>query len=275
MSMVHTHEVELGEREVVKRFRSSDRGEAEREWDGLQLLARHAPDLGPVPLRFEPAGAAPPTVAMSRVAGEPLGSRPLSRGQVAGVGRAMRDLFGAVPAAELAAFPERRSGPRELAADLRSWIREPHEPCAADVGAALDEARRWLEGAAAVELTDGPLVETVFGLGDGNVGNLLWDGERCRLVDFEDCGVSDPAYEVADVVEHVSVSLPGLMRPDDLAATFDFDRAQSGRLLGFRRLMATFWLVMLLPGNPAHARNPAGSVEHQAERLRSLLDGAA
>jgi thiamine kinase-like enzyme len=39
----------------------------------------------------------------------------------------------------------------------------------------------------------------VFGNADGNLANFLWDGARCRIVDFEDSGVSDPAYEAAHV----------------------------------------------------------------------------
>ncbi|HEY2691135.1 MAG TPA: phosphotransferase [Streptosporangiaceae bacterium] len=39
----------------------------------------------------------------------------------------------------------------------------------------------------------------MFGNADGNLANFLWDGARCRIVDFEDSGVSDPAYEAAHV----------------------------------------------------------------------------
>jgi hypothetical protein len=40
----------------------------------------------------------------------------------------------------------------------------------------------------------------------------------------------------------------------------------------YRRLAALFWLVMLLPGSPAHHRNPPGTLERQAARLLLLLD---
>lgn len=91
----------------------------------------------------------------------------------------------------------------------------------------------------------------MFAQADGNLANYLWDGECCRLVDFEDSGVSDRAYELVDL--------------------FDHDEALAGRVLRMRRLFATFWLLMLLPGNRAHHRNPAGSVERQAERTLVLL----
>jgi hypothetical protein len=35
---------------------------------------------------------------------------------------------------------------------------------------------------------------------------------------------------------------------------------------------ALFWLMLLLPGSPAHHRNPPGTLERQAARLLLLLD---
>jgi len=36
------------------------------------------------------------------------------------------------------------------------------------------------------------------------LANYLWDGHRIRIVDFEDAGRSDVAYELASLVEHLS-----------------------------------------------------------------------
>src|SRR4029077_16417865 len=77
-------------------------------------------------------------------------------------------------------------------------------------------------------------------------------------------------------------------RRDDMILAVDTDifwdiiataREQSGpgqpfhqaRLHGFRRLMAVYWLLMLLPGSPAHRRNPPGSLERQAVHVCQLL----
>ncbi len=84
--------------------------------------------------------------------------------------------------------------------------------------------------------------------------------------------MSDPAYEVADLIEHVSVWLRGLVDGDELVHHLDLSLPQLQRLLQFRRLMCLFWLLMLMPGNPGHARNPVGSVERQAQRMHHLLD---
>jgi hypothetical protein len=37
-------------------------------------------------------------------------------------------------------------------------------------------------------------------------------------------------------------------------------------------VLATFWLLMILPGSPGHAVNPEGSAELQAGHLVDLLD---
>jgi phosphotransferase family enzyme len=42
----------------------------------------------------------------------------------------------------------------------------------------------------------------VFGRGDPNLRNFLWNGHTLRLVDFEYAGWSDRAHELADLIEH-------------------------------------------------------------------------
>ena len=45
-----THKVVVDEATVTKTYVRWDRGEAEREWSALTLLAEHAAGLAPVPL---------------------------------------------------------------------------------------------------------------------------------------------------------------------------------------------------------------------------------
>ncbi len=71
----------------------------------------------------------------------------------------------------------------------------------------------WLTWAVAVP-GDPAGRQPVFGQGDANLANFLWDGERVRMVDFEDSGLSDRAFELAVLVEHISAWLgAGLERP--------------------------------------------------------------
>jgi hypothetical protein len=112
----------------------------------------------------------------------------------------------------------------------------------------------------------------VLGQGDANLANFLWDGTQIRIVDFEDSGPSDRAFELAVLVEHISAWSDAGLSADVLLALFDLTAAEQVKVREYRRLSALFWLMMLLPGSPAHRRNPPGTLERQAARLLLLLD---
>lgn len=145
---------------------------------------------------------------------------------------------------------------RQLTAGLRP---------AGDIrAAAYDAALAWWKGPDP-ELLQSPPPVTVLGHRDPNLANYLWDGQRVRIVDFEDAAISDPATELALLVEHLSMRAVDV---DELCARFSVDQR---RLLAARRLWAMFWLRMLLPGGPAAQRNPPGTADRQAQRLLGLL----
>ena len=73
--LTHQVSVDPARRVVVKRFVQAHRGEADREWRALTLLADHAPGLAPEPILADLA-ANPPVIEMSLLPGEPLGGRP-------------------------------------------------------------------------------------------------------------------------------------------------------------------------------------------------------
>lgn len=260
-----THDVVVDGDRVTKSYRRWERDEPRREHAALRLLHRHAPGLAPEPLELRED---PPVLVMSRLEGRSLGAERLTPRQVGALAEGLLRLHRAVPPDELEVLGERRYGPVEMLRSVRRWANASGQPDTA-AGPALGEARRWLHGAEAAVL-DGPLPERVFGLADGNIGNVLWDGERCRFVDFEDAGASDPAYEVADLLEHVTVWLPALVEPDRLLDALGLSGAQLERLERYRTLLSIFWLLMLLPGSPGHSRNPPGSLERQAGRVLAL-----
>lgn len=266
---MHTHRLTVDGDVVRKRYVSWADGEADREWRGLGLLDAHAPGLAPVPLGRETEAGAP-VVVMGRVPGEPLGSAPLTAPQVEALADALRRLF-AVPLPD--DLPERWMGPSVARSRVRAWAADPRDlsPCHEPglVADALDRARAWL---AADDPAADRVVDAVAAVGDGNLANVLWDGAACRLVDFEEFGRSDVAYEVADVVEHASARLDRHLDADDLLHRLPLTADQRARLAVHRRLLASFWLVMLLPGNRGFDRNPPGSTEDQARHLLSLLD---
>jgi len=58
-----------------------------------------------------------------------------------------------------------------------------------------------------------------------------------------------------------------------LIGSLAFSGEQRERLAGFRTVLAVFWLMMLLPGNPGHHRNPPDSLARQAARVRDRVAG--
>jgi Ser/Thr protein kinase RdoA (MazF antagonist) len=211
---------------------------------------------------------------MERLHGEVLGSAPMTPAQVASLGRALRRLYDVpVSAARAAGVPERRYGAAELPGELRTWFADEYDLAQCGdpdlVARAVGVARTWLDRQGLPE----PRLRAV-GIADLNPANVLWDGERCRLLDFEDGGLSDPAYELADHVEHLAGRLTALYDADALADAVGLTVEGRRRMAAYRCLWAVFWLGMLLPGNSGFRRNPAGTTEAQADHVLALLHGA-
>ncbi|GAA1737989.1 aminoglycoside phosphotransferase family protein [Microbacterium paludicola] len=267
----HTHDLVFTADEVHKRFVTWDDGEADREWRCLSAIHEHARGVAPRPLRREMWGSRP-VVVTERLPGDPLGDRPLSAEQTVALGRALSRLY-AIPvdAIAAAAITERRYGPSTLPQLLSQWPDEPYDlsQCRerAEVAIGVDTARAWLEDSPA--LPEPRLVG--LGISDLNPANILWDGESCRLVDFEDGGLTDPSYDLADHVEHIAGRLSGVFDADRLADAVGLSPEDRARMQAYRPLWAIFWLVMLLPGNGAFRRNPPGTTEVQARHLMRLL----
>lgn len=265
----HTHQLTFAGDIVRKRYVSWDYDEPGREWAGLSTLAGSAPDLAPTPIARESEDGAP-VIVMSRLPGTPLGSEPLTAAQGAAHASALRRLFAVAVGTEL---PERSTGPTLL----RRYVREfaacrPYDlaPCQDTplVRKALDAARELV---ASEDAELDRIVDPVAARGDGNLANYLWDGGSCRLVDFEEFGVSDLAFEAADSAEHASSRLGRLLDVEQFVDAMGLTQPQLERFAAFRALISTFWLVMMLPGNSGFARNPAGSTEDQARQVLASL----
>ncbi|MBS2937702.1 aminoglycoside phosphotransferase family protein [Nocardioides sp. J2M5] len=264
-----THQVSLGETEVRKAYVADHEDEAEREWACLTLLAEHAPGLAPRPLRREDAET--PVIVMERLPGAHLAPEPLTAAQVAAVGTALRRLHDVpVGAVEAAGIGPRGIGTATLPPALVDRLSPGHDLSACEdpalVRAARDAARDWLRDPSLPELR-----AEVLGIADLNPPNVIWDGRAARLVDFEDAGLSDPAYELADHVEHLGSRLPGVYDADALADAVGLDGEQRERMAAYRPFWAAFWLAMLTPGSGSWHRNPPGTVEAQAGHFMALV----
>lgn len=267
-----THDLTFTDNEVRKRYVSWDRGEADQEWACLTLLAEHAPGVAPRPLRRETADGGP-VIVMERLPGEALGGAPLTGVQITSLGRALRRLYD-VPLDSLrsAGLRERRYGPTTHARIVAEWLSDRYElhECRDPqlVARAVDAASAWLATSDSLP----PAVLTAIGIADLNPANILWDGETCRLVDFEDGGLTDPAYELADHVEHLAGRTARVLDRDALVDAVGLSAEERERMRAYRPLWAAFWLAMLLPGNGGFRRNPPGTTEAQAAHLLALLE---
>jgi hypothetical protein len=257
--MTDTHDIALAASgEVVKRYTAWDRGEHRREWTVLQALRGRLSGLVPEPVAAD-LDADPPWISMTRLAGSPL-SGALTAAQLSGLASALRRLW-SVPAGDL---PLRRFHPAQARSVIGSGLAAAARPSGV-AGDAYDLCLSFL---------DGPLPApwpflggAVIGHGDAKLANYLWDGVRVRIVDFEDAGASEVAYEVGFLVEHLSgrdTDWAPLLA--DFAATVDPVRLRDARLTS-----ASHWLLLLLPGGPADRRNPPGTLDAQARRILTEL----
>ncbi|MGX1795989.1 phosphotransferase (plasmid) [Streptomyces rutgersensis] len=264
-----THAVDLQPGSVIKRFRRERREGSEREWRALTLLAAYAPDLAPVPQSADLV-AEEPVVVMSRLPGEPLRGQSLSAQQLKALAAAASELYAAVPADVLSEIPVRPGRQHALIAQIRAWAPQARPRVSSEVGDAMDRGLAWLAHSE-MDRVDQPDVPLVFGPGDGNLANYLWDGSRVRVVDFEDSGLSDRSFELAEITEHVASWIDQPLDVDAFLGQFELNAAERVRLPEVRRLLALVWLFLLSFDDPERPRNPPGTAERQAARLSALL----
>lgn len=267
--MQHTHDIEVGEDVVRKTFVSWADGEPEREWAALQHLDRHAPDIAPRPISRFVADDHRPGVVMSRLPGEPLTGH-VTTLQAKALAALLQRLF-SVPVPD--GLPVRGNDPLTFCSRIQPRFGHDYDWALCEdpdlVKDAADLAAQWLDSH---EQSVDWIVDPVVAVGDGNLDNVIWDGQMCRMVDWEEFGASDLAYEVSDVVEHASSRLEGRLDGEGLLGSLNLSGFQRDRVVGYRRIFASFWLSMLLPGNSAWLRNPPGSVEKQARHVLRLIE---
>jgi len=267
-----THHIEFHDDIVIKRYRSWDRGEPGREWTALQLLAEHAPDIAPSPVRAM-LDADPPTIVMSRIPGRVLRGVHLTGKQVEAVADTLNRLHNEVPTHVVEKVEPAPWGPtvavdkvRALAGKRPDLGDDPRVRRAYQAGAA------WLNSSDPDKLTVNAY-PPVLGLADGNHANLLWDegSGRVRLIDWEDSGSNDRAFELGELIEHIS-RIDGGFDEAQLLANIDLTSEETDRVLGFRRLVALGWFLQLGPSGSATPHNPPGTLQRMADRVLQLLD---
>ncbi|MEV7967900.1 aminoglycoside phosphotransferase family protein [Sphaerisporangium sp. NPDC088356] len=265
-----THSLDIRDDVVVKRYTSWERGEPRREWAALTLLAEHAPDLAPAPVEAT-LEAHPPMIVMSRLPGRILRGEHATGEQLTAMAAALNRLH-QIPAEVVRAVEPAPWGPATAVDKTRAWADK--QPDLGDnplVQEAFRAGVAWLASTAPDQLVTNPL-PPVLGLADGNHANLLWDDHegRVRLIDWEDSGRSDRAFELGEITEHISRH-DGALDAEQLLACIDLAPGEAERVRDFRRLIALGWFLQLGPDGPATPHNPVGTLERQAERVLQLL----
>lgn len=207
---------------------------------------------------------------MRRVSGVPLQGGQLTSKHLEALGESLQQLHACVPLQILERMSPAGDDPATAGPKLRRRIAELSRPNEDPVvSAAFDAASAWLDGAEATALIDYQ-GRAAFARGDGNLANFLFDGDHVVQVDFEDSGRGDRAADLADLVEHISARGTPDSEWKTFLSRFVLDTSERRRLAGVRRMSSIFWLLLLLPGQPGHARNPPGALRRQAERVLSL-----
>lgn len=265
-----THAVELLTDVVIKRFRTCSDGEHEREWRALTLLEQYSPGVAPSPLEAD-LSAASPTIVMSRLAGSPLRGARVPPDQLLSMAQTMTTMHEAVPRKVAADLPLRLWNQHHAVRGIHvRYARLAERVPSPFVTQAVTTGMSWLQRSR-LTTTGEPYMPPIFGQADGNLANFLWDGTQVRVVDFEDSGRSDRAYELADVVEHVSAWVDSEFDTLQFLGLFDLTESEALRLRECRRLFGLLWLLVLALEDPSNPRNPPGTAERQAERLMGLL----
>jgi aminoglycoside phosphotransferase (APT) family kinase protein len=231
-----------GDELVLKVYRSFGRDEPLREWDALRSLS--GTGLAPEPILLDLKGDAP-VLVMTDLAGETRDPLEWSGEHIELVGRAHRAVHVSKPVSDRTAI----SHPAEMAKRTRSMLAEWRSDAThlVDAGPEVCDAGQLAAEWIATREPDRLVASCtiVFSRGDANLTNYLWHDGRVRLVDWEDSGMSDPAFELGDMAEHLTTRALDEDLWDQLRDATGLTHADRARVAVARRLMACFWLAVV------------------------------
>jgi len=258
---------QVGPREIcVKLYLRDSTRRAKHEWAALTILSCFGFDAAPEPLYYESTHG--PAVAMSLLPGDSLGGSSLSNDQI----RQIADIFRGFHSIEATKPAHRLPAVRLTVEGMLREVQERWYACMADGSSPLRKElltrwRGWITGPDIALL--GHPSTPVFGQGDPNTTNYLWDGTCVRVVDFEYAGWSNPYYELALLVEHVQSRATTDDRWLLLEEILCPAREDRDRVHAARALVAWYWTMEFWPHRQADNERFA----RQAERLLQVLLG--
>lgn len=252
----HTHLLRGDGDVITKTYRGWGRDQHLREWSALNRLAVDAPGPAPAPVGAL-LDARPPSITMTMIPGQPIAGRWTDH-QISLLADVLRRLWqvssDGLPPIDM----HQPDYWRQLAAGATP-------PVSGIVRDAYELVVDWLGGAELDAVLAGAHRQ-ILGQGDPQPGNLLWDGEAIRLVDFEDSGASDVCFDLANFAEHIGTRGTGLHHVAELI------QHDSWRYRRCRRLLASFWFFRMLPDLTGARRSRTVTLHDQAVRLVGLFD---
>ncbi len=256
----------------LKIYRADRRRRAATEWHALTRLWRYGYDFVPQPFHHY-ADQSQPAVVMEFIGRTWLGERRLSRAQLESLLEAHQRLYRITPDSSDTQFRPSTGNSRVLVPRVAGgeWGADPRrgDPLAEEAYALWQAWRKGGDPALLLEPAG-----RVLSSGDPNLANCCWGRRRLRIVDFEYCGWSDRAFDLADLVEHVQ----SRGTPDEdwewFIEQFELSSGEQRRFQAARRLFASFWLMKIWA---QRAREPDNRKEQrfisQLRRAKSLLAG--
>ena len=242
---------DLGERLCLKRFQSAKHKQARNEWNSLQALHNFTEGLAPEPIRFIEGLDGSCVIVMEYVAGQRLSDiERVSREQLYALASVMKTMYSMPVTASSYKYEPVNCSSACMLSRVRQFFTNEARRCRLEAGQASNVwelGKGWVFGQEAERLMLGG--EQVFSRGDPNLANCLWDGSALRLVDFEYAGVTDRAFDLADLTEHVNAARIDEKNWQWFVEQFELSTDEAVRFAASRKLASLFWLTRLWPVN--------------------------
>jgi aminoglycoside phosphotransferase (APT) family kinase protein len=255
----------------IKLYRLDDRRRPEREWHALSLLASHHVWHVPRPLWLLDSTDTP-AIAMTFVTGTPIPDTAHKQAALSGLIKTWQQIHATPVKGLLASLVRIDSAAHYCNRITGIWARQvadnPDDPLTSELQSLLDNWRRSGDGDILAEPQP-----PAFSRGDANLLNWLHDPDShaTSCVDFEFSGTSDPAFDIADLVEHISSRIFSDETWAAVAAALgDADAAFARRFRAAQRTCALRWLAVLW--KQRHTRTEEFST--QLSRVRMLQRAA-
>ncbi|CAG7595026.1 Thiamine kinase [Paenibacillus solanacearum] len=255
---------DLGERLCLKRFQSAKNKQARNEWNSLHALHNFTEGIAPEPLRFIEGLDGSCVIAMEYVAGQRLSDvENVSREQLHALAAVMKTMYSMPVSDSSYKYEQVNCSSACMLSRVRQFFaNEDHCRVRGEQASDVWElGKGWVFGQEAERLMLGG--ERVFSRGDPNLANCLWDGNALRLVDFEYAGVTDRAFDLADLTEHVNAARIDEKNWQWFVEPFELSANETVRFAASRKLASLFWLTRLWPIHETEAELAAFNSQGQ------------